>query len=162
MGQYANGQVCLNGHKITGDVSSGFAQNFCSECGASTIAKCPTCNTNIRGYYEHDNSGGVVILSVPEFNVPRHCHNCGSAFPWIADQISAASELVDELEELSADEKAKLRESIAFLTKDSPKTELASIRFKKILSKANTAIGNAIISIITSIATDAAKKQLGI
>src|SRR5438046_1821095 len=80
MGYYDIGQVCLNGHAITGHAgrSPEFRENFCTKCGAATITECPRCKTSIRGKFE---SEGVVAIGFP-YEPPAHCHQCGAAYPW--------------------------------------------------------------------------------
>lgn len=160
MGHYDVGQVCLNGHEITGNYHQGseFAEKYCSKCGAETITKCPNCGTSIRGYYDHE--GGV--LAVPEFDIPSYCHNCGTGFPWTERAISAAQQLTAEIDGLSAEERHQANESFRELTKDTPQTEVAVVRVKKLIAKAGPAIGSGLKQVLVSVATEAVKKQLGL
>jgi hypothetical protein len=48
------------------------------------------------------------------------------------------------------------------ISKETPKTEISSIRIKKILSKAGGVAKNLFIDALTKIATDTAKGYLGI
>ncbi len=73
-------QVCLNGHKITQYHISNprLRRNFCEECGAETIHRCPNCQEGIKGKLWV--RGGVAsVYSVP---VPKFCHKCGKPYPW--------------------------------------------------------------------------------
>lgn len=164
MGHYQTAQICLNGHQITGNFHGNpeFRQDFCDQCGDKTITACPHCEKAIRGYYEPGSSGGVIFVAVPRFDTPSFCYGCGTAFPWTQRKIEAAQELADEIDELSPEEKEKLKDSIPDLTRDTTKTELASVRFKKLIAKAAPAMGSAIKDIVVSIATDAAKKSIGL
>jgi hypothetical protein len=107
-------------------------QKYCGICGESTIAVCPNCNTPIRGEYE---SEGFIFIGFHEPPAPRFCHECGHSYPWTLRKMDAAKELGDELDELSKDEKEKLKSSLDDLVTDNPRTELAATRFKKIMSK---------------------------
>lgn len=160
MGRYNIGQVCLNGHEITGNYSTGseFAENFCSRCGAQTITQCAACKAHIRGYYDHE--GGVI--AIPTFDAPAYCYNCGTPFPWTSRGISAAQELTDEIEGLTEAERDKAKASLVEITKDTAQAEVAIVRVRKLLAKAGPVIGQGLKEIIVSIATDAAKKQLGL
>lgn len=163
MGHYKTGQVCLNGHQITGDYHGNpeFRQDYCDRCGEKTIIECQQCRAPIRGYYE-SSPGRVAVIAIPRWSKPNYCYKCGTAFPWAARKLQAAIELADEIEELNAAEKETLKESLGELIKDNPRTELAAVRFKKLVGRAAPVVGGAIKEIMVSIATDAAKKSLGL
>jgi len=54
MGTYRTAEVCPNGHASTSsaDTSPELREKYCSQCGEPTITQCPSCNANIRGYYD--------------------------------------------------------------------------------------------------------------
>ena len=123
----------MNGH-IVNSSAERFPQHnkkFCDECGASTITNCPNCNTEIQGEYHTE---GFIDLT-GSYKPPAFCHNCGKPYPWTKTKIQAAHELTDELENLSEEEKQILAKSVDDIVKDTPGSELAITRFKKILSK---------------------------
>lgn len=159
MGRYYTAQVCSNGHHTTDslEISRERSSKFCSQCGASTASNCQHCQVNIRGHYYVD---GVISISAG-YVPPKFCYNCGKPFPWTSAKIAAAQELADEAEALTTDERAQLKDTIVDLIQDSPRTELATVRYKKLLKKAGTTIGAGLNSIVVSIATEAAKKFLG-
>lgn len=159
MGRYLTAEVCLNGHYTTDSIERypEMCSKHCPKCGAETVTQCPNCSTNIRGDYFVP---GIVVAT--NYHPPNYCHNCGNPLPWTQQKISAAQELVDEIEELSKEDRNILKQSISELTQDSPRTELASVRYKKLLKKSSEAIGQAITSAVTSVATEAAKKLLGL
>lgn len=160
MGYYLTAQACLNGHQITGDASKGeFTENFCSRCGAETLTQCPTCKANIRGYY-HDPEG--MVLSIPSWDLPSYCVKCGKEFPWTATALQAAKDLTDEIEGLTDEERQKAKESFGDLISDTPKTSVAVVRTQKLLKKAGPVAGKALRDIIVSVASEAAKKALGL
>jgi hypothetical protein len=76
--------------------------------------------------------------------------------------LDAADELADELEELTPEDRERLKTSIADLSRDTPRTEVASTRVKKILKKLGSASATALKSILVDVATEAAKKSLGL
>lgn len=159
MGQYYTAEVCLNGHHTVAsiEISSELRSKYCPKCGAATITQCPNCSTNIRGNY---HVPGVIAIS--HYEPSNYCHSCGNRFPWMDQKICAAQELIDEIGELSESERTILKRSILDLTQDSPKMEVASVRYKKLLHKASKSIGQSLNSIVTSIATETAKKMLGL
>lgn len=93
---------------------------------------------------------------------PAYCTKCGKPFPWTESAIQAAKEYTDELEKLSAEEKTALKETFADLTVDTPRTVLAAHRFKKLLGKIGPVAGDALTKIVVNVATEAAKKGIGI
>ena len=75
---YDTQQVCTNGHQITASYHEfpQFRQDHCDKCGAKTIYQCPKCAIEIRGRFVSPVISGLPI------DVPRHCHSCGSSYPW--------------------------------------------------------------------------------
>ena len=154
---YDVAQICLNGHVINSSAQEypTSNQDYCSTCGAKTIMKCPNCNESIRGYY---NVPGV--FGVTDYSAPAYCYNCGNPFPWTVSSLKAASELADELDVLTDDEKCQLRESLPELVKNSPKTAVAEWRFKKIMKKAGKEACDGMKSILTDVLSEVVKKSL--
>ena len=76
--------------------------------------------------------------------------------------MEAARELTDELDELSAEERAKLKASFDDLVADTSRTEVAVVRVKKSLAKIGRSSADSLRKIIVSIGTEYVKKQLGL
>jgi hypothetical protein len=76
-------QVCVNGHKITGryELSPQSRKDHCNTCGASTIVKCPNCQSNILGYLKYAN-----VISSDDSKVSDFCHVCGEPYPWAKEE----------------------------------------------------------------------------
>ncbi|UTW51906.1 DUF2321 domain-containing protein [bacterium SCSIO 12827] len=157
MGTYRTAQVCMNGHSATSslETSPELAEKFCSDCGAETISTCPSCQAKIRGDYHVPG-----VFGMGGYTPPNFCHECGTAFPWARAKIDAAKELADELDELSDDEKEKLKSTIDDLVVAGPKTEVAALRYKKLVGKVGMATASALRSILVDVASEAAKKLL--
>ncbi len=119
---------------------------FCTECGAESISACESCEA---------------ILGNPNKR-PSYCGSCGKPFPWTQTALTAAREYTDELDELSPEDKSLLKLSLVDLTVDTARTPLAASRFKRIIGKIGPAAGDALLKIIVSIATEAAKKGIGL
>jgi hypothetical protein len=152
-------QVCMNGHQITAFANSEplGREDFCQECGKKTIDACQSCKALIRGYL---HIPGIVDCSgVP---VPKHCIKCGKAFPWTETALAAAKEYTDELDELSPEEKTVLKGTFDELTTDTAWTPLAANRFKKLMGKIGPVAGSVLQKIIETVATEAAKKSMGL
>lgn len=161
MGGFGIGQVCLNGHAITGFYQPGgpFSEDFCSDCGQRTITACEGCGSPIKGDY--DASEDEIFTSVV-YLAPRYCTTCGAPFPWTASAIEAAKELADEIDGIGEDARSKAKDSFVDLASDTPKTQLAIVRVKKLLAAAAPAVADGLKQVLVSIATDTAKKQLGL
>jgi hypothetical protein len=121
---------------------------FCTECGARNIRACPQCQAPIQYVF-----GG---------RKPAFCGGCGSPYPWTETALAAAKEYADELEQLNQDEKSVLKGTFEDLTTDTPRTELAVSRLKKFMTTVGPPAGAMLQKIVETIATEAAKKSLGL
>jgi len=154
-------QVCLDGHTIT-DVyhrAPQFNQDFCDKCGRPTITACPSCQAEIRGLHRDTSyaTGGHGTPAPPHF-----CYGCGKPYPWTESKLRAARDLADLSESLSDEEKAALKGSLDDIVSDTPRTTVAATRVKALLLKAGSAIGEGIRSILVDVASETAKKTLGL
>lgn len=153
---YATAQICMKGHIITDSIEDRpeRATPFCEQCGEKTITRCPNCDVNIRGYYHH---GGEVVLL---YRRPAFCHACGKPYPWTETTLKAAHELAEELENLSISDKENLHQSIDDIVTESPSTELAVTRFKKLLAKVGEPAARALRELVVDIASSTAVKLI--
>lgn len=158
MGTYRTAQICLNGHCVTTSLerNSELSARFCKDCGSETISQCPSCKANIRGYFEVP---GVITLS-SSYRPPAYCYACGEPFPWTTTTIEAAKEFADELDDLTSDERKRLKASIGDLTKDNPKTEIAAQRYKRLMAKAGSEAAGVMRKILVDVLSEAARKTL--
>jgi hypothetical protein len=154
-GTYDTAQVCMNGHLASGSFhdSPEFRKKFCDKCGEPTITQCMSCTAEIRGHYR----GGWVSTRKPP--VPSFCRECGKPFPWTSRRLEAASVLAAE-SELNEQEREQLESSLRDVLTDTPKTEVASVRIKRLLSKAGKEVGGALRKVIVDVASEAAKKTI--
>jgi hypothetical protein len=159
MGKYDLGLVCLNGHVVNSTASSHPELNaqFCSQCGEPTISVCPDCQATIRGFFRVPG-----VVSMVAWKVPHHCYSCGKAYPWTQRQAEALQEVVDELEELSDEDREKLKQSIPNIVAETPKSETAALRFKKAAAKAGAAGGKVLMEVLAKVAVEGVKKSLGL
>ena len=157
MGMYHIAEVCPNGHVVTSsaDTSPELREKFCSSCGESTLTQCPSCGSNIRGYYSVE-----CVFAVSEYAPPAHCHNCGSAFPWTVRKVEGAVELVEVGGGLTDSEILQLRSDLTELTKDSPKTQVASLRFKRAMAKVGSTVALAVRDVVIDVLSETAKKSI--
>lgn len=149
------GQVCLNGHGITGraDRYPAYQSKFCPDCGELTILDCQKCGSAIRGH-----SSGVLTSG---YNPPGFCHECGAAYPWTERRTEALVEAIEE-SELSEDERDKLKLSIPDVINDTPKTQTAVSRFDKAIRSAGQFGGKLLYDVLVKVATVAVVRSMGL
>ena len=155
---YDIAQICLDGHVINECVKDKPERNepFCPQCGAQTIKECQVCHAPIPGYY---HVPGRTFL-IGSFARPKFCSACGHAYPWTERALEAARELAGELEGLSDEDKTVLKESIDELVRDSQRTEVAAVRFKRLIAKARGQAVVALRQILIDIVSEVVKKKL--
>lgn len=155
--RFDTAQICLNGHIINRMVDDHPEANtaHCQDCGQRTITECQHCQAKIRGY-KHIPGYSYADTSP----APRFCHACGTPYPWTRSGIEAAQAYADEMSELDEAEKMLLRASIEEIVAESPKTELASARFKRLVAKGGKATADAMRSILIDIASETATKSI--
>ena len=153
------GMACLNGHPInsSSDVYPTKNAKHCPECGKATITACTHCHAALRGY--RDVPGVVDLLS---WKPPSFCHECGQPFPWTEQGAKSLSEAIGEIDTLSAEELAKLRESIPDILTETPSTSLAASRFKKAFAKIGAAGTKLLSEIIVKVGAEAAIRSMGL
>jgi hypothetical protein len=155
---YDIAQVCRNGHMVnsSSNRTPQFNQDHCDRCGSPTVTACERCGEPIRGHYWGRG------LQLTEDEPPRFCHKCGSPYPWTEAGIEAARELAREAENLNKDERGLLEQSLDDVIRDSPRTGLAAERIKRLLTKASKGTAQAIRDILVDIASETAKRSLGL
>ena len=153
---YDIAQICLNGHEINSSFTEcpEYNKKYCEECGEKTIIRCLECNSEIQGDLRNSE------ITIPGYDVPAFCYNCGKPYPWTKTKIDSAKELALELEGLSEEDKELLSKSIDDLVKDTPKTNLAVSRFKRIVGKAGNVAWSEFKSLLTGVISETAKKLL--
>lgn len=157
---YDTGLACMNGHPVNHSMNRSPQRSapFCPKCGEPTLSQCPQCNERLHGFYRVP---GVVDLA-QRWTPAAYCHNCGQPYPWTQRRSEALAEALDELDELSANEREKLKKSIPDILVETPKSGTAALRFKKAVVKAGTAGGKILTEILTKVAAEAVKKVLGL
>ena len=156
MGTYDTAQICRNGHVITSS-ATGYPQHrkdFCPKCGAPTITTCEPCGVSIQGAYH------VPGFVDDDIEAPAHCHACGKPYPWTASAIDAARELADELEGLNAEERESLKGTLDDLVRDSARTPVASLRFKKLAAKTGKEGAGMLKDVLVGVVSEAARKAI--
>ncbi len=97
---------------------------------------------------------------LPPSKKPAFCSYCGKPFPWTQRSLEAGRELAREMEGLSNEERTALAGSLDDLLKDTPQTQVAAVRFKKLLAKAGKGAAGALRNIMVDVMSEAAKKTI--
>lgn len=158
MGTYRIAEICPNGHVSTdaADANPELREKFCSRCGEATMTHCPNCSVGIRGEYHVD----AVVFLGSNYTPPAYCFNCGNAFEWTKRKIEGAVELLEADGSMSATEIGQFKTDLIVLTKETPQTQVASLRFKKALLKVGASVADGVRTIIIDVLSDAAKKAI--
>ena len=159
---YDVAQICMNGH-VANSATEAFPEEdkkFCDECGEPTITACPACKDRIRGVQSFPGLGKVQRLS--RYSPPAHCIGCGKPYPWTERRLTAAKELAQEMEGLTAEERDLLSRSLDDLVRDTPQTPVAATRFKKVMAKVGTGAGRLLYDMVVDIASETTKKAMGL
>lgn len=157
MAHYETALICLKGHVITSTIESSpeSVTPFCTMCGSKTISSCPNCGARILGYH---NIPGVIHAF---YDIPAYCHQCGKPYPWTEEKLKAAKELID-LAEIPNEEKQSIKDDLPELMVDTPRTAVAVTKVSIFLKKASREIAHALRDILIDIASETAKKSLGL
>lgn len=118
--------------------------------------QCSHCAASIRGEYHVEGVFGFGL----DYQPPAFCHNCGKAFSWTERKIASAVELVEVGAELPEAELEQFRADLSELTRDSPRTQVAALRFKKVMKKVGTSVASGVRDIVVDVISEAAKKSI--
>jgi hypothetical protein len=153
---YYFSKICLNGHVLFNNLEHlDKTQEFCQECGKKIITCCENCNNPIRGdLYIPD----VDILE--QSKAPVYCYACGSPLPWTRAGIDALEEFINFENNLSKDEKEKLKKSIGDIITETPRSQFASMLFKLALTKMGKETGKGVRDLLFKIGTDKVRDSI--
>ena len=149
--------ACMNGHTLVTSHLIG-KDEFCEKCVAKMIDKCQECGYSIREW----DYGGMVALGTPKYVRAAYCKNCGKPYPWTNAAIEAATELIEEEDELDEIQRNKLLSSLPDIVSETPKTQVAIVRFKKALLSAGKFTADGLRQFVIDFGCELAKKQLGL
>ena len=153
--------VCGNGHLLSGDFerNQGDISKFCPKCGEATLTSCKNCQTPIPGDSLYVDWNGNLMPEEQILHPSGFCGECGNQFPWTASALQAAQELIEGFH-LEGEEKKDLKASVHELVRDTPKTQVAVVQFKKLIAKAGAASGRLLQTVLVNVVTEAVKKQI--
>ena len=155
---YDIAQICLNGHVTNSIAQARPSDNkkFCSQCGEPTTTTCQSCQHSIPGALYSPQMGKF------SYSAPAYCIECGEPYPWTKRRLTAAKELAQEMEGLTAEERDLLTKSLDDLIRDTSHTPVAATRFKKLMAKVGGGAGKALYDVVVDIASETAKKAMGL
>lgn len=154
MGEYKTAQICQNGHVITEDIFfEELCSKYCPKCGETTITNCPICSEPIRGRYQ--NCEGFFSR---KYRAPAYCHNCGKPFPWTKLKLEAARELINDVDELTDEERKNINNSFTNIISDNPMTTVSANKIRNVLKKIPEQATSCLRDILVDIASETAKK----
>ena len=146
MGEYDKAQICQNGHVVNSQATwqPDHNRDYCPQCGEIVIDRCQNwnCQNPIQGSYR---ASEYAIPDHPtgEYFSPSFCQHCGKPYLWTERGLSAAKDLVQDLDNLTDDEKTNLSRSLDDLVRQTPQTQVAAGRFKRYMAKAGPAASDA-------------------
>lgn len=149
--------ICLNGHVILSHKWIN-GNEFCEKCGSKMLDKCPSCGNPIKEW----DYGGIPVIGDPSYDRAAYCKHCGSAYPWTQSAIEAATEIIEEEESLDSTQRTNLVASLPDIISETPKTQVAVIRFKKAIMAAGRFTADALRQFAIDFGCELAKKQLGL
>jgi len=155
---YDTALVCTSGHTVNNSAESWPAHNspYCEKCGAKTMDTCPKCQQKIRGEYHVPGVVNLTVKTAP----PRFCHHCGEPYPWTESSLNAAREYIRELDGLDDNERGIMSRSLDDLVRDTPNSNVAVLRFKKLAAKVGLEAWKGLKEIIIRVVTEGIAKQL--
>lgn len=146
--------ICENGHAVS-IYSQTCSDRYCTFCGAKVISVCPSCGVTIRGR----SSGDYSFLG--SFAVPSYCPRCGKPYPWIQNAIQSAIYVLEEENRLTFDERQKMIDVLPDIVSETPKTQLASIRYQKIIALGGF-VAEGLRDFVVNFGCDAFKNLIGL
>ncbi len=120
-GRYVAAQICLRGHVLNVNGTDFERGEHCPKCGEASIDTCQHCKVAIRG--------GEIYASPQDYKLPNFCHKCGRPYPWMADRLSTAKELLDHDDKLSLEDREKVWGLLQYVMSD-PKSDMVPAKRK--------------------------------
>ena len=159
---YGIAQICKNGHVLTDRSNTNdLRQQFCPDCGEAIINQCEVCQQYIQGQPRIESVIDPPFMYFSDsYAKPSFCIHCGGPFSWTTRAKEAIDELIQFSESLSPTEKEDFKTTITALTVDSPRSQVALVKFKSYISKMGIEATKIIKDMVKDIATEAIKKAI--
>jgi len=141
-GVHCSAQICRNGHVQHCDGMPFDSKTHCIKCGTPCIHECPSCAAPIRG--------ALVFGDIKNYSIPQFCHGCGLPYPWMADRLDTARDLLRHDDQLSLEDRENLWNDLKYVMSD-PKADLVPAKRKLIeikLAKAGEIVRASVIELM--------------
>jgi hypothetical protein len=89
-----------------------------------------------------------------------YCYACGNPLPWTRAEIDALEEFINFEDNLSKDEKEKLKKSIDDIITETPRSQFASMLFNLALDKMGKETSKGMKDLLFKIATDKVRNSI--
>jgi hypothetical protein len=93
--------------------------------------------------------------------VPKYCINCGAAYPWQQSAIDNLKEILKK-SNLSPQDMEIIEATLPDVLRDTPKAESSPLKLKGVLAKVGKPIYDISVKVITDVASETARKILGL
>jgi hypothetical protein len=156
---YYTQEVCLNGHQIWTDSdrnSDPSPDQYCEDCGKRIICTCQKCTNPIDGEISRVDKYPIEINP----SVPNFCKHCGEPYPWTVSIMNSTIELLNLDSSLSNSQIESVEKSIPDLLVDTPRTKVAAVRFKQLLSGTGSIVKDGLRELLVDVVSETAKKML--
>jgi hypothetical protein len=159
---YGIAQICMNGHVINHSTDDQkLQQKFCEICGEEVINKCLVCEESVKGKARiEDLIDPPYLYTTSKYIRPAFCINCGNPFPWTQRAKESAFELIDMADNLNQTEKDEWKLSVPALIMNSPKANVAVVKFNSFTNKAGNVVGKAVKDIIIGVVSETIKNLI--
>ena len=112
----------------------------------------PILQRAVRGYLMGTFSTG--------YDVPYYCYQCGKPYPWTERKKAAAMELFAEVLDMENDQKEELKRDLDAISVDEPRTEVATLKIKRLIGKAGKEAAGMLREAVINIGSEVAVKLL--
>ena len=109
---------------------------------------------------EHGDHHEEGILFYPPYAPDAYCYKCGKPYPWTEKAINSTAACIYEDETLSQELAEKLVESLPDITAETPATNLAVLRYGKVLRSVGKLTADSIRQFVIEFGCELAKQSL--
>ena len=143
--------VCVSGHV---DHTPDQVQKVCGKCGEALITNCPSCGDQIAVHtYGYGQNPWV----------DPFCGLCGKPFPWTENNRIALLEAIEELgDDLTVDEREKLKASAGDALLTTTKSEIAVVRYKKAMDGLRGPAKDILVNVLSNVASESFLQAIGL
>ena len=149
-GLHCTAQICMKGHVQHFDGKPFDPDAHCPVCGSKCIDVCPHCGDPIPG---------VEIYKGMDYSRPQFCRKCGRPFPWMAERLQTANDLLQHDDQLTLDDRNSLWSDLQYVMSD-PKADLVPAKKRLIdikLGKATQYVREAILDLLAKTTAEVLK-----